>query len=460
MIKYWSANNLANVRKVTKMKKLMISFLSIMTMMILFVPLVTVQAQPTFNVEAESAIIVDANTGKILFEKNSDIKLPPASMTKMMTEYLVLEAIAEGKITWETTTQISDYPYSISADATSSGIGLIQDKDYTVRELFEAMAIYSDNGTTIALAELIAGSESEFVKMMNQKGEEMGLPEFKFVNSTGLANEDLGENYPEGTSPDDDNLMSARSAALLAYHLLNDYPEVLEFTSKTLGELDGRTLENWNWMLPWGEDDDRSIYGFEGVEGLKTGYTSAAGYCFTGTAKQGDRRIITVVMKTESEPARFIETKKLMEYGFSQFEQTELFPAGYQTEDVSELPVSKGKDKTVEIATQAALATMIRSGEEDLYSVKFQIDESKLDKDGKLAAPIEKGEKVGVATLQYAGDSDLGYIQGNEQSQTVDLVTTKAVEKDNWFMLTLKAIGGFFSDIFSSIADFFKGLFS
>src|SRR5690606_8186108 len=104
MIKYWSANNLANARKVTKMKKLMISFLSIMTMMILLVPQMTVQAQPTFNVEAESAIIVDANTGKILFEKNSDIKLPPASMTKMMTEYLVLEAIAEGKITWETTT--------------------------------------------------------------------------------------------------------------------------------------------------------------------------------------------------------------------------------------------------------------------------------------------------------------------------------------------------------------------
>ncbi|GAA0290775.1 D-alanyl-D-alanine carboxypeptidase (penicillin-binding protein 5/6) [Gracilibacillus halotolerans] len=442
------------------MKKLMIGILSALTIIMFYAPLSTVQAETAFNVEAESAIIVDGNTGKILYEKNSDLKLPPASMTKMMTEYLVLEAIAEGKITWETPTQISDYSYSISGDSSSSGIGLTQDKDYTVRELFEAMAIYSDNGTTIALAELIAGSESEFVKMMNEKGEEMGLPEFKFVNSTGLANEDLGENYPEGTAPDDDNLLSARSSALLAYHLLKDYPEVLEFTSKTLGELDNRTLENWNWMLPWGEDDDRSIYGYEGVEGLKTGYTSAAGYCFTGTAKQGDQRIITVVMKTDSEPSRFIETKKLMEFGFSQFEQKELFPAGFQLEDDSEIPVNKGKEKTVEIATQAPFSTMIRTGEEDLYHVEYQIDESKLDEDGNLVAPIEKGEKVGVAMLQYTGDSNTGYIQGNQETQTVDIVTTSAVEKDNWFMLTLKAIGGFFSSIFSSIADFFKGLFS
>ncbi|MGP4038962.1 D-alanyl-D-alanine carboxypeptidase family protein [Gracilibacillus sp. D59] len=418
----------------------------------------TVQAAETLDVEAESAIIVDANTGKILYEKQSDLKLPPASMTKMMTEYLVLEAINEGQISWDTTTQIGDYAYWLSANPGFSGIGLIQDKNYTVRQLYEGMAIISDNATTVALAELIAGSEGEFVKMMNEKAEELGLPEYKFVNSTGLSNVDLGENYPEGTDPNADNLLSARSAALLAYHLVNDYPEALEYSSTLLSELDGRPLQNLNWMLPW-EDNNFTQYRYEGVDGLKTGHTDEAGYCFTGTAKQGDRRIITVVMKTDSKAKRFNETKKLMEYGFSQFETTELFPAGYQLKKESILPVSKGKEEEVEFETAEPIETMIKAGEKDLYSIKYEIDEEKLTKDGTLEAPIKAGEKVGEAILQYNGDIDYGYING-ESGQRVDLVTTNAVEKLNWFMLTLGAIGDFFSNVFTTVVDFFKGLFS
>lgn len=416
------------------------------------------QAAGTVEVNAESAIVVDANTGKILYEKNADQMLPPASMTKMMTEYLVLEAINNGEITWETTTQISDYPYSISANPTFSGIGLIQDKQYTVRQLYEGMSIISDNATTIALAELIAGSESEFVKMMNAKAEELGLPEYQFVNSTGLSNADLGENYPEGTKPDADNLMSARSAAKLAYHLINDYPEALEFSSKMRSELDGRPLQNLNWMLPW-EDNNFTQYGYEGVDGLKTGYTTEAGYCFTGTAQQGDRRVITVVMKTSSKGERFAETKKLMEYGFSQFDQVELFPKGYQIEGESVIPVEKGKEDQVEVEAKDSITSMIKKGEEDLYEVTYQLDEKKLNKDGSLTAPIKKGEKLGEVVLQYKGEGENAYLQGDNE-QTVDLVASKAVEKSNWFMLTLEAIGDFFGNIFSTIVDFVKGLFS
>lgn len=152
----------------------------------------------TVNVEAKSAILVDADSGKILFEKEADLTLPPASMTKMMTEYLVMEAIQKGSISWDTTTQISQYAYDISANANFSGVGLKMNKDYTVEELYKAMAINSDNATTITLAELIAGTEAEFVKMMNEKAKEMGLPDYEFVNSTGLNNSHLGDNYPEG----------------------------------------------------------------------------------------------------------------------------------------------------------------------------------------------------------------------------------------------------------------------
>ncbi len=165
----------------------------------------------TFETKAQSAIIVDANTGKILYAKNEKEALPPASMVKMMTEYIVLEKIANGELSWDTTTQISDYAYSISANDSFSGVGLKQNIEYTVRELYEAMAINSDNATTIALAELIAGSEGEFVKLMNEKAEEMKLPEYKFVNSTGLENSSLDGNHPEGTKADDTNLLSARS---------------------------------------------------------------------------------------------------------------------------------------------------------------------------------------------------------------------------------------------------------
>ncbi|MBM7572504.1 D-alanyl-D-alanine carboxypeptidase family protein [Aquibacillus albus] len=412
----------------------------------------------TFDVEAESAILVDAESGKILFAKHADMKLPPASMTKMMTEYLVLEAIEQGDISWDTTTQISDYAYSISANNISSGIGLIQDKDYTVSELYEAMAIISDNGTTIALAELIAGSEGEFVKMMNDKAEEMGLPDYQFVNSTGLSNEDLGENYPEGTDPNADNLMSAKSAALLAYHLVNDYPEALDISSKLTSELDGRTLQNLNWMLPW-ENNNFAQYGYDGVDGLKTGWTTEAEYCFTGTAERDGRRLITVVMKTESMGKRFEETKKLMEYGFTNFSTQQLYPAGFQLEGESTLPVAKGKEDTIEIATNEAISMTIKNGEEENYSVLYNLEEDNFNEDGELIAPIEEGDKVGTMELVYDGDTNYGYINGSGGTDTVDVVTTSSIEKANWFVLTISSIGEFFGNIFSTITDTVKSWF-
>lgn len=411
----------------------------------------------SLNVEAESAILVDADTGQILYEKNADIKLPPASMTKVMTEYLVLEAINDGRISWDTTTQISDYAYRISADVTSSGIGLIQNKDYTVRELYEGMAIISDNATTIALAELVAGSEGEFVRMMNEKGEEMGLKDFQFVNSTGLSNTSLGDDYPEGTSPDADNLLSARATALLAYHLVNDYPEALDFSSTVRSELDGYPLENLNWMLPWNNTNFAQFY-FEGVDGLKTGFTTAAGYSFVGTATQDGRRLITVVMRTDSQGQRFIETKNLMNYGFRDFSEQELFPSGYQLEEVTALPVSKGKDDEVAIEINDSFTSVIRNGEEDSYSVEYQFIDELLNENGELVAPIEEGQVVGTAKLVYEGNADYGHIVGDVQ--TVDIITTHSVEKSNWFMLAMGAVGDFFSGIFSSVTDAISGWFS
>ncbi|GIO24003.1 D-alanyl-D-alanine carboxypeptidase family protein [Oceanobacillus sp. J11TS1] len=422
-------------------------------------PITSVYADEV-DLVAESAILVDADTGKVLYAKNPDVALPPASMTKMMTEYLVWEAVENGDISWDTTTEISDYAYSISADTSFSGVGLKQQQEYTVKELYEAMAINSDNATTIALAELIAGSEGNFVKMMNKKGEELGLPEFKFVNSTGLDNESLGDNYPEGTGPNDTNLLSARSAAILGTALVNDYPEALDISSIPTTEFDGQEIDNWNYML----DHDAEYlkqYHYEGVDGLKTGFTDLAGYCFTGTAERDGRRLISVVMKTTSDTERFEETAKLLDYGFDKYETQELFPAGYQEKGEETLPVAKGKDKEVNIGISEGIQVPVKSGEEELYHLEYTINEDMLNSNGELEAPIKAGEVIGTAKVVYDGEEeDYGYITEDGSKGEYELVAADSVEKSNWFMLTLQSIGNFFVNMFQGAFDWVKGLFS
>ncbi|MDO6451270.1 serine hydrolase [Oceanobacillus profundus] len=440
------------------MKKIFPLVLAMLVLIQLFItePL-TANAAESLDIGAESAILVDAETGKVLYAKNPDVALPPASMTKMMTEYIVWEAVENGQISWDTTTQISDYAYSISANTVFSGVGLKQQQDYTVEKLYEAMAINSDNATTIALAELISGTEGEFVKLMNQKAEELGLSEAEFVNSTGLDNEDLDGNHPEGTDPNGTNLLSARSAAQLGYHLVNDYPGALDVAKIPVTEFDGQTIRNWNYMLPH-EGENLGQFFYEGVDGLKTGFTNLAGHSFTGTAIRDGNRLITVVMRTSSDTERFVETAQLLDHGYSKFQSEELFPAGYQSEDQGTVPVAKGKQDEVNVSLSEAVRIPIQADEAELYSIEYHIDEDKLNEDGELVAPIEKGEVVGTAELVYDGDVDYGYIFDDSTSQ-IDLVTDEAVEKSNWFMLTLGSIGDFFANIFTAAVDWIKGLF-
>jgi D-alanyl-D-alanine carboxypeptidase (penicillin-binding protein 5/6) len=411
------------------------------------------------DIQAHSAILVDGKTGQILYEKESDLALPTASMTKMMTEYLVLEAVNQGKISWDQETGISEYVYKISQNNNLSNVPLRSDYKYTVKELYESMAIYSANGATIALSELVAGTETNFVKMMNDKAKELGLENYKFVNTTGLNNKDLLGMHPEGTGANEENLMSAKDTARLAFHLINDYPEVLE-TAKVPKKMfregtdDEIQMDNWNWMLP------SLVYGYEGVDGLKTGSTDLAGYCFTGTALKNGTRLISVVMKTDSYKARFDETRKLFDYGFNNFEVQEIIPAGYQDKEQAVLPVVKGKGKEVEIESTNALSLLVKQGEKEMYQPVVTIDKSVLTSEGELTAPVDQGMKVGSLTVEYNGEGTLKFltIKGEELIQT-DVVTTSSIEKSNWFVLTFKAIGGFFGDIWTSAANGIKSLF-
>lgn len=417
-------------------------------------------AEETLNINADAAILVEASTGKILYGKNIDTALGIASMTKMMTEYLMFEAIKDKKITWDQEQIISEYVHQISKDTALSNVGLEVGKPYTIRELYEALAIYSANGATIAIAEAIAGTESNFVKMMNEKAKELGLDNYNFVNSTGLNNQSLKGMHPEGTDPNDESVMSARSTAKLAARLMQDYPEVLETSSiptMKFRDLIG-DMTNWNKMLP------TLTFEYPGVDGLKTGTTDFAGRSFTGTAKRDDFRIITVVMNAKdsegksSDKGRFGETKKLMDYAFANFSMKEIFPKNFEIKGQESLPVTKGKAKSVKIHTEEPLKMVIKNGEEKSYSPVFTVDKKKVNKEGLLTAPLKKGEQVGTLSAAKEESQDYGFLD-KDYTQTVKVVTNEQVEKANWFVLMMRGIGGFFSDIWNSVSNTVKGWF-
>ena len=422
----------------------------------MFVQMPQASAETDLGLTVDAAILIDAESGKILYEQNADTSLGIASMTKMMTEYLLLDAIKEGTVSWDQQYRVTEYTYKVSQDRALSNVPLRADGTYTVRELYEAMVIYSANAATIAIAETIAGTETEFIKLMNKKAEELGLEGYKFVNSTGLNNANLFGMHPGGTGAVDENVMSAKSMAKLAYHLLKDHPEVLEtskIAKKTFreGTDDAIEMENWNFMLPG------LVFEYEGVDGLKTGTTDFAGHCFTGTAERDGTRLIAVVMKAVdsqgvgSYKARFDATAKLFDYGFNQFKKQELVSANYVVEDQKSIPVTKGKEDSVGIAAKDNLSFMVKTSDKDSYTTKLILDVEELE------AEVEEGTVVGKLVVERTEGSDYGFIDGREL--TVDVVTTGSVERAGGISLFFQGIGSFFGNLWGSVTGFIGGLF-
>lgn len=258
---------------------------------------------------SKAAVMMDAATGEVLYANNADEALPPASMSKLMTELLVLDYVSAGKLSWNERVTASGY----AAGVPGSQIGFDAGENFTLRELFEALAVHSANDAAVAIAEHIAGSEAEFVKLMNSRAARIGLSEQTvFANASGLNRNDL-DAFAEASS-DYDTMMTASDVAILAGHLLSKYPEVLDVSSRSSIELasSGTSHAATNQML------DGMPFAYPGNDGLKTGYTPEAGYCFAGTAKQDGRRLITVVMGAHTSESRFEETEKLFNLGFNE----------------------------------------------------------------------------------------------------------------------------------------------
>lgn len=412
----------------------------------------TASAQSTnesLNLQVSAALLMEVSTGKILYEQNAEQPLPPASMTKMMSEYLLLEAISQGKIGWDDTTTSSDYVYFLGREG-GSRVFLGQREKHTVRELFEAMAIFSANDATVMLAEYLAGSETNFVNMMNQRARDWGMTNTHFVTSTGFPEDALGEYRPaiEGT-----HYMSAIDAAILGRRLITDYPEVTQFTSTAKAVFRADTnrplnMENWNKLV------QGLKYSYPGLDGLKTGSTPEAGYCLTATAERNGMRLISVVFGAPDDDKRFQESIKLLDFGFNNYEIVQLFPSGAKIEGYEATKVNKGVEKEVGISMAESYKTVIRKGEEALYVPKVTTDAE------ALHAPLKKGTTVGTVKIEYVGEESYRYLQLDDAANDLNTMTADAdVTKGSWLRLFFRAIQTFVGDIFSQISKTVGGWF-
>ncbi|MCM3631539.1 D-alanyl-D-alanine carboxypeptidase [Paenibacillus glycanilyticus] len=386
----------------------------------------------SLGLELSSAILIDADTGQVVYEVNADEPRPPASMTKMMTEYIVLEQIKKKSLTWDQMITVSEEAASTPPDG--SQVYLAQGEQYKVKDLYMAMAVGSANDATIALASAISGSEQGFVDKMNETAQKLGLTSAHYTSATGLA---------------DTTVISARDQAKLAQIIIKQDPEFLEYASTTEYQFrprDDKPITNINWMLGSNKNNTYlKAFAYDGVDGMKTGYISAAGYTFTGTVKHGDQRYISVVMNAKSKEARFNETAKMYNYAFNSLEKKTIVAAKSVVEKAESVKIKKGVKKSVPIITESDISLLVKKGVEP----KIELTGFELKKPEELVAPIKAGQVVGTATYKYTDE------QGKALEKKVNLIASKDVKKASWFALMFRGIGSFFSSLFNGIVDLF-----
>ena len=250
----------------------------------------------SLQINAKAAISVDANTGQILYAKNADQALPVASMSKLLTAYMVLQAVHNGKLKWDQKITPDKAAQEVSQDTTLSNVPLKEGQRYTVKSLYQATLIYSANGAAMALADAVSGTQKNFIDQARKEAKKMGLKDFEFYTANGLSNGEVKDGKYPGASDDAENKFSARDMAILSQRLIKDYPEVLDTTKikrmKFANGTDETQMENWNWMLP----GLAKAYSQLPVDGLKTGTSDSAGACFAATVNKDGHRLITIIL--------------------------------------------------------------------------------------------------------------------------------------------------------------------
>lgn len=340
---------------------------------------------------AKSAILIEATTGEIIYEKNSHEKLAPASMTKMMSMLLVVESIEKGIISW-------DQMITVSENASGMGgsqILLETGEQMSVSDLFKGVAVMSGNDAVVALAESIAGTEEEFVNMMNKRAKELGLKDTQFKNPHGL--------------DDANHYSSAYDMALIAKELVK-YEKIFEYTSIYEDYLRKGTDKEL-WLV----NTNKLVRFYPGVDGLKTGYTETAGYCLTATAKKNNMRLIAVAMGEPDSSTRNSEITSMLDYGFAQYIATELLS---KKTTIAKIEIEKGKEKYVEVVPKNSVS-LITKKTVKRGNISYNL---KLD---NVKAPLNKGDVVG----------NLEILEDGKVIDEVDVTVKNDVKKANFLEL-------------------------
>lgn len=355
------------------------------------------------QIAASSYILLDANTGKVIVEENADVQLPPASLTKIMTAYIAEVEIDNGNMSLDDEVHISEKAWR------TQGSKMFVDVNSNVRveDLLRGIIIQSGNDASVAMAEHIAGSEDAFADLMNQHAERLGMSNSFFMNSSGL---DTEERY---------NIMSARDLATLARATILEHPDHYDIYAEREFTYNGIRQPNRNTLL----FRDRNI------DGMKTGWTTAAGFCLVASGERDGMRLISVVMGTASEDARATESQKLMTYGFRYFETSKLYDAG---DVLSSTKVWSGKENSVELGMTEEVVATIPRGQSGTLQATLNIDET-------ITAPIEVGQVLGTVEISL----------GDEIIYQGDVAALQAVERAGFIKRLIDFLTMFFTNLFS-----------
>lgn len=310
---------------------------------------------------AKSGILMEVNSGKILFEKDKDMKLSVASMTKMMAQIIIMEEIEKGKIHWDDVVTASKNASSMGG----SQIYLETGEKMTVEDLMKGISVASGNDATVAMAEYIAGTEEKFVRRMNKKAKELGLKNTHFMNCTGL--------------DEKDHYSSSYDMAVIARELVINHPDILKFSSIYEDYLRENTDHKF-WLV----NTNKLVSQYEGTDGLKTGHTDDAGYCLAATAKRDNLRLIAIVLGESDSKIRNQETMGLLDYGFSNVKVKELKKKG---EFIKKMYFEKADKKEVDVILKDSLTVIEEAGDKGNYQYKVMLNDINL--------PIGKNTLVG-----------------------------------------------------------------
>ena len=348
----------------------------------------------TLNLESPSAILIEQSTGQVLYEHNCHEPLRPASVTKVMSILLIMEAIDEGKITLNDSVPCSENAASMGG----SQIWLDPRETLTVDQMLKAICVASANDCVVAIAEYIGGSEEGFVQMMNDKAKELGMKDTTFKNCHGL--------------DEDGHVTSSFDIALMSKELLNNHPQITEYTTIWTDSLrDGKSeLTNTNKL----------IRTYKGATGLKTGSTGLALYNLSASATRDDLSLIAVIMKAPSTKVRFAEAQKLLDYGFNTFSFKQF---GKKEEVVKTINVNKGVRSHVDAILSGNSGTLIEKGKDKNIEQNLILDDT-------VSAPITAGQKLGQVSFSLDGQT----------LSTVDIVAKNDVEKMNLFTMSKKVV--------------------